>query len=332
MIADPAAANAARDQAAEGRHPIEVFVDFGGLTLQITVRLPAAPGRPAPFVAGSSMSYLLGGERLIDSAAYAAADRETSAALRDAYRSMARRWRLLISGGGQLDPHESTLANAVRATLLETVFALVRRQLEGTIRRAAPDSTASRGAGVRLYLLGEAWKLAALDAPDEQREDAMSRHVNDWLAANPLCAGAPLQLQRMTKRRLCEGALRVRSDTTPSEELVELHGVDVSSSEGLWKRWFGIAGDDDPPATDLRPRQDDPWWQALAGDAGRDGSLLRVEQWFSAAASPFRTSLAGGRLSFDGGRSLLKQWLDVSGPALAALRIHAALSPSLPRR
>jgi len=332
MVADPAAANAARDEAVEGRTPIEVFVDFGGLTLQITVRLPSPQGRPAPFIRGSSMSYLLGGERFIDSAAYAGADRGGPAALRDAYRSMARRWRLLISGGGHLEADESALASALRATLLETVLALVRRQLEGTIRRAAPDSTALRGAGVRLYLLGDAWKLTALDAPDEHREAAMSRHVNEWLAANPLCPAAPLQLQRMTKRRLCEGALRVRSDAAPCEELVELHGVDVSSAEGPWKRWFGVAEADAPPPSDLAPRRDDPWWQALAGDDARDGSLLRVEQWFSAPGSPFRSGLAGGKLAFDGRRSILKQWLDVSGPSLAALRIHAALSPPRTRR
>jgi hypothetical protein len=329
MVADPAAANAAREQPADERHPIEAFVDFGGLTLQITVRLPAPPGRPAPFLAGSSMSYLLGGERLIDSAAYAAADRHNPAALRDAYRSMARRWRLLISGGGHLGPDDAALANAVRATLLDTVFALVRRQLEGTVRRAAPDSLG--GAGVRLYLLGEAWKLAALDAPDEQREEAASRHVDEWLAANPLFGRAPPQVQRMTKRRLCEGALRVRSDAAPSEELVELLGVDVGSPEGPWKRWFGVVDRDQAGAADLAPQADDAWWRTLAGDA-HDGSLLRVEQWFSGPGSPFRTGLAGGRLSFDGGRSVLKQWLDVSGPSLVALRIHAALSPAIPQR
>ena len=83
---------------------------------------------------------------------------------------------------------------------------------------------------------------------------------------------------------------------------------------------------DGPPAADLLLGRDDPWWQALTGDAGRDGSLLRVEQWFSVPGSPFRTGLAGGRLAFDGRRSVLKQWLDVSGPSLVAVRIHAALS------
>ena len=327
MVPDPAAANAARDQPQDGRHPIEVFVDFGGLTLQVTVRLPAAERRPEPFIGGSSTSYLLGGERLIDAAAYAAADREGPEELRGAYRAIARRWRLLILRGGHLDQAESNLAQAVRGTLLETLFVLVRRQLEGTLRRAAPDLTALRGAGVRLYLLGEAWKLAALDAPDEEREEAMSRHVAGFLAARPLLADAPLQLQRMTKRRLCEGALRVRSAGEASEEPVELHGVDVGSVEGLWTRWFGIAGQDGSPAVDLAPRRDDPWWQALLGRAGAEGSLLRVEQWFSLPGSPFRTGLAGGGLAFDGRRSVLKQWLDVSGPSLAALRIHAALNP-----
>jgi len=326
MVPDPAAANAARDQPQDGRHPIEVFVDLGGLTLQVTVRLPAAERRPEPFIRGSSTSYLLGGERLIDAAAYAAADRQAPAELREAYRAIARSWRLLILRGGHLGEAESNLAKAVRGTLLETVFALVRRQLEGTLRRAAPDRTALRGAGVRLYLLGEAWKLAALDAPDEQREETMSRHVADLLAARPLLDEAPLQLQRMTKRRLCEGALRVRSAGGESEAPVELHGVDVGSVDGLWTRWFGIAGDDGPAKVDLLPRRDDPWWQALVGPGGAEGSLLRVEQWFSLPGSPFRTGLAGGGLAFDGQRSVLKQWLDVSGPSLAALRIRAALT------
>ena len=37
--------------------------------------------------------------------------------------------------------------------------------------------------------------------------------------------------------------------------------------------------------------------------------------------------LAGGNLSFDGRRSLLKQWVDVSGPSLVALRVREALRP-----
>lgn len=326
MVPDPAAANAARDQPRDERHPIEAFVDFGGLTLQITVRVPRAKGRPAPFIGGSSMSYLLGGERLIDSAAYAAADRNGLAALREAYRTNARRWRLLISRGGHLDEGDSGLAQAVRETILEAVFALVRRQLEGTLRRAAPDRTALRGAGVRLYLLGEGWKLAGLDAPDDQREEAMLRHLAAWLAQRPLLPDASLQLERMTKRRLCEGALRVQSAAEPEEASAELQGVDSISGGGLWRRWFGLVDPDGPAPADLLPGRDDPWWHALTGDAGRDGSLLRVEQWFSAPGSPFRTALAGGRLAFDGRRSVLKQWLDVSGPSLVALRIHAALS------
>jgi hypothetical protein len=208
----------------------------------------------------------------------------------------------------------------------------VRRQLEGTLRRAAPDGTALRGAGVRLYLLGEGWKLAGLDAPDEQREEAMLRHLAGWLARRPLLPDASLQLERMTKRRLCEGALRVRSAAEPEEASAELQGVDSISGGGLWRRWFGLVDPDGPAPADLLPGRDDPWWHALTGDAGRDGSLLRVEQWFSAPGSPFRTALAGGRLAFDGRRSVLKQWLDVSGPSLVALRIHAALSQNEPGR
>ncbi|HET9751900.1 MAG TPA: hypothetical protein VFP52_03015, partial [Myxococcales bacterium] len=46
LVADPVAAKAARITAALDRHPIEAFADFGGLTLQMTVRLPRGEGRP----------------------------------------------------------------------------------------------------------------------------------------------------------------------------------------------------------------------------------------------------------------------------------------------
>src|SRR6185503_18316238 len=76
LVPDPAAARAARGRSGDDRQPIDAYVDFGGLTLQVSVRLPQAGGRPAPFIAGSSTSYLLGGERLLEAAALASADRE----------------------------------------------------------------------------------------------------------------------------------------------------------------------------------------------------------------------------------------------------------------
>jgi len=324
-VGDPAAAHAGRGRSRDERHPLEAFVDFGGLTLQITVRLPRAQGRPEPFIPGSSMSYLLGGERLIDAAAFAAADRDAPAALRDAYRTTARRWRALIASGGSLRDAEAARHRDVGEALLQTVISLVRRQLEGTLRRAAPDLTTLRGAGVRLNLIGEGWKLVALDIADEERETEALRRIEDHLARRPLL-DAPLQLQRMTKRRVCEGALRVRTGDGPPEHALELQGVDVGSSDGLRQRWFGVA---DPRAAvepDLMVRREDAWWREFAGGAE---SLLRVEQWFSGRpdASPFQTALAGGNLAFDGHRSVLKQWLDVSGPSLVALRIRQALQP-----
>ena len=77
---------------------------------------------------------------------------------------------------------------------------------------------------------------------------------------------------------------------------------------------------------DLLVHREDAWWCEFAGGTE---SLLRVEQWFSGRpdASPFQTALAGGNLAFDGHRSVLKQWLDVSGPSLVALRIRQALPP-----
>ncbi len=323
MVPDPAAAEAARDSR-DGRHPIEAFVDFGGLTLQITVRVPRPAGRPAPFIPGSSMSYLLGGERLIDAAAFAAAGLDASGRLRETFRATARRWRMLIAGGGRLE--ESEPAAAFREVILETVFALVRRQLQGTLRRAAPDLTALRGAGVRLYLLGEGWKLVALDVPDERREEETLRRVNERLARDPL--GLPVQLQRMDKRRLCEGALRVRSAGEAADEAVELQGVDAAAGEGLRQRWFSVPDAGELPDAELAPHAEDPWWRSFADG---DGSLLRVAQWFGGEASPFESRLAGGKIAFDPRRSLLKQWLDVSGPSLVALRIHAALARVTPR-
>ena len=330
MVADPAAARAGCDQPQDERHPIEAFVDFGGLTLQITVRVPNEPGRPAPFIAGSSMSYLLGGERLIDSAAYANADLDGTAALREAYRATARRWRLLIASGGHLGQSERAAAGALRQTVLEVVLALLGRQLEGTLRRAAPGLVALRGADVRLHLLGEGWKLLALDAPDERREEEALRYVEECLASQPPFPAVALQLQRMTKRRLCEGALRARSAAEACDEAIELQGLDVSATEGLRQRWFGIADADAPADASVAPLREDPWWRAFTAGAGRDGSLLRVEQWFTAPrqASPFPMRLSGGKLAFDSRRSILKQWLDVSGPSLIALRIHAALLQS----
>jgi hypothetical protein len=120
----------------------------------------------------------------------------------------------------------------------------------------------------------------------------------------------------MDKRRVCEGALRVQSAAENTEEAVELQGVDVASDAGLRQRWFGIAGGLSGPH--LSFSAEDPWWRAFAGEGQ---SLLRVEQWFSAPA-PFETRLAGGNLAFDARGSFLKQWIDVSGPSLVALRIQ----------
>ena len=97
--------------------------------------------------------------------------------------------------------------------------------------------------------------------------------------------------------------------------------MDVAADGALRQRWFGVV---DPEAGgEAALHAEDPWWKAFAG--GRSGSLLRVEQWFTADPEPFRDGLPGGHVSFDARRSLLKQWLDLSGPSLVALRIHAAL-------
>jgi len=322
MVADPAAARAARTEPHDPAHPIEAFVDFGGLTLQITVRVPAPPGRPRPFIAGSSMGYLLGGERFIDAAAFAGAALDPASGLRDAYRATARRWRSVIASGGHLRNGDGDAAAAFRDAVLQTAFSLLRRQLHGTLRRAAPDLRGLRGAGVRIYLLGEGWKLVALDAPDDEREEAALRTLAAHLRERPLLEDVEVDLQRMTKRRLCEGALRVHADEAAAEAALELQGVDVASADGRSQRWFGVAGSEDLAGPDLLPDPSDPWWRSFV--SGSDGSLLRVEQWFT-GPTPFETALSGGPISFDPARSLLKQWIDLSGPSLVALRIHGDL-------
>src|SRR5205085_9666154 len=116
--------------------------------------------------------------------------------------------------------------------------------------------------------------------------------------------------------------LRSAGETDAAETTVELQGVDVASSGAVEQRWFGVAGEAGAPA--LSPHPADPWWRAFAGVSG-SASLLRMEQWFTAGPGAFRTGLAGGALAFDGRRSVVKQWLDVSGASLVALRIRAAL-------
>ena len=322
MVADPAAARSARTEPHDPAHPIEAFVDFGGLTLQITVRVPAAAGRPRPFIAGSSMGYLLGGERFIDAAAFAGAALDPASGLRDAYRATARRWRGLIANGGHLRNGDGQAAAAFREAVLETAFSLLRRQLEGTLRRAAPDLRGLRGAGLRVYLLGEGWKLVALDVPDDERELSALRTLAAYLRERPLFEDVEVDLQRMTKRHLCEGALRVRADEASGESPLELQGVDVATADGRNQRWFGVAGSEEACGPDPLPDPRDPWWRAFVSRT--EGSLLRVEQWFTSPA-PFETSLSGGPISFDPARSLLKQWIDLSGPSLVALRIHGDL-------
>ena len=321
LVSDPDAARAARPAPAGAGEEIEVFADFGGLTLQITVSLPAVPGRPGPFLRRTSSSYLLGGERLIDAAAFGVAGLDVGTGLREAWRARARGLRRLISSGGALGEDRRGEAEAQAQAILGLAAALVGRQLDGTIRRAAPDATRLRGRQVRLVLLGEGWKLLALDVPDERREDEALRRIESFLARHPLLPGFRVRLERLTKRALCDGALRAEPSPGGEDAPAELHGVDVRSSGAILQRWFGVADAAAPPVSDAAPNPDDPWWQALAPGE----SLLRVEQWFTASA-PFHSRLLAGKLAFDPRRALLKQWLDVSGPSLVALRIHDALA------
>ncbi|MCA1826627.1 MAG: hypothetical protein LC689_06765 [Myxococcales bacterium] len=301
LVADPLAARTASGQRAEA---IEAFVDFGGLTVQVTVRIPEVRARPEPLIAGSSMTYLLGGERILDAASFAAADAD-----REKFRAAARAWRSLISRGGHADAEG---AAAIREAIFDVVLALVLRQIEATLRRAALDHAALNGARLRLFLLGEGWKLAALDVNDEQREAAATQRIERWFAER-----ASAELVRIDKRRLCEGALQAAGGNSPEETSVELHGVDTGP---VLQRWFAVAAGSDAKKT--IPLAADPWWRDFAG---AEPSLLRMEQWFGAGPGALAAGLAGGPIGFDGGRSVLKQWLDVSGASLIALRIHAAL-------
>ena len=301
LVADPLAARSASGDRAQA---VEAFVDFGGLTVQVTVRVPEARGRPAPFIAGSSMTYLLGGERILDAASFAAAGAE-----RERFRAAARAWRSLIAHGGHSASEE---AGAIREAIFGVVLALIERQIGATVRRAALDHGALRGAPLRIFLLGEGWKLAALDVPDTDREAATVRRLSERLPA--------VELIRIDKRRLCEGALQAAGSGTVPEPAVELHGVDIGSGGSLLQRWFAVAAAASPK--NAGPLAADPWWNAFAGP---EPSLLRMEQWFGAGPAAFDGGLAGGPNGFDASRSVLKQWIDVSGASLIALRIHSAL-------
>ena len=96
--------------------------------------------------------------------------------------------------------------------------------------------------------------------------------------------------------------------------------MDIGSGGGLLQRWFAVA--DTPSPRRVAPLTADPWWREFAG---AEPSLLRMEQWFGAGAGAFAGGLAGGPIGFDSSRSVLKQWLDVSGASLIALRIHSAV-------
>jgi hypothetical protein len=314
LVPDPIAAKAARDEPDDARLPVEAIADFGGLTLQMTVRLASATGRPAPFVSATSTSMLLGGERLIDAAAFASADAAGASPLRDGYRAAARKLRSAIGSGTTLASGAAAISEAV----LGTVLALLRRQLEGTLRRA---SGSYAGGGVRLVLLGEGWKLAALDAPDEKRDEEALRRIEARLLSQPLIEGVPVHIVRMSKRRLCEGALRAPKSAEPPLQVAALQGIDTAAAGELRQRWFGLADAGAAPES-IAPHPGDQWWREFSGGAE---SLLRVEQWFRGRGSPFKNRLEAGRLAFDARRPLLTQWLDVSGASLFALRIRDLL-------
>ena len=324
-ICEPSAVRAARAANSADRHPIELGADFGGLTLQIAVRAPAPPGRPRPLIAGSSSCFLLGGEPCLSAAAFAAAgldeplrkaDADERVELRAAYRAHAKRMRAWTGSGLCQEPASRQQSLALRAAIFETIVPLLRRQLVATLRRAAPDFAGLRGAGVHLVLLGDGWKLLALDAPEAQREAAMLERIQEHLTSEPLLPGADLLFERIGKPRLCEGALRVAADEPGPERLPELQGIDTQSGQ----RFFGLAEDAAGPRH--APSTADPWWQEFSKGAAEN--LLRVEQWFG-RGSPFASRLADGHRSFAPGQSLLRQWLDLSGPSLVALRIFDRL-------
>jgi len=228
---------------------------------------------------------------------------------------------LLAIVNGQ--PRELGLLDAIKR-FIDHRLDVVRRRTDFLLRKARDREHLLLGFKKALDNLDAVITLIrAAKTPREARDGLIARFEFTEKQAQAIIE---LQLQRLTKRRVCEGALRVRTGDEPPDPALELQGVDVGSGGGLRQRWFGIADAGAAPDPDLLPRSEDAWWRDFAG--GSD-SLLRVEQWFSGPkdTSPFQTLLAGGNLAFDGRRSVLKQWLDVSGPSLVALRIREALQP-----
>jgi len=128
-------------------------------------------------------------------------------------------------------------------------------------------------------------ELVAFDIADEERETEALRRIEEHLARRPLL-GAPLQLQRMTKRRVCEGALRVRTGDGRRSTRWSCRAwtwIERRSAPALVRRGRSAAAAE----PDLMVHREDAWWREFAADR----VAAAVEQWFSGRpdASPFQT-------------------------------------------
>jgi hypothetical protein len=301
-----AAAAPSRDRA---HFPVEIDARLGGRQLQIAVHLPLREGRPALAVPTSTARFQLGGERLLEAVSLACAE-PGGASSRAKFQ--ARLLEMLrLAGGDSPALLEANMARAVRETLLRWTTRLLERQLAGTLRRSSPDGATMQGAGVRVRLFGEGWKLLALDVPDDRREGEVERILERAFAAPALFAHAPRRAEWLPAQRLCAWAIHLEQEQEEPGG-AELTGIDTLAGP----RWFSRVEDD---ARAPVPSPTDPWWRDFTEEI--PGPLLRSDQWF-ARGPPFESGLAGGLLAFAPGRSVLRQWLDLCGPSLFALQLR----------
>ncbi len=318
LVADPDAAKAMSPAAPAEHERIQVVADFGGLTLQISCELLAQPGRPAPLIAGSTMTYVLGGERWLEAAAFALAGQKPD--VRSAYAGELRGLRNLVGNDAPLDPRR---AGAIGSALLAKVSALISRQVHGTLTRAAQHAAGFRGASAHVLLLGDGWKLFALDRPSAEREAALRAGIvaeaRGWLRAAEV---SEVRVERRTKQDLCKGAITAGATSGLAPPLVPLHLVPTSGQEPL--SWFASPD----PDGDGRAAIDtsDLWWaDELKGPSG-PAALCTPSQWLTAAGgSRFANRLRGTETSYEARQPLLEQFLRTSGPSLIALHIYDLL-------
>jgi hypothetical protein len=323
LVADVDAAKATSREVAPAHECVKVTADLGGLTLQVTCEIFAQPGRQALQLPGTSMTYVLGGERWLEAAAFALAGRAPD--VRSAYVAGLRELRRLIAGGAALD---DARAAPLGEELLETVGLLIARQVQGTLKRGAPHGGGLGGASARVLLLGDGWKLFALGRPSEAREAAVREELLAraavWLRAADV---TDVQFERRSKRDLCQGAIAAAAPSAPSAPpLPSLHlmGMKNGALDTQGASWFSIP--DPERAGEAQLETDDPWWREELRGPERPAALCAAEQWLAAQGhSRFENGLRGTESSYDLAQPALEQFLRTSGPSLVALRLYRRL-------